>query len=139
MTEKEINKRENEIYYRVYKGGVRIGKHNLFTDEEKQEMKELDARSMINSVLIYGYKTGSKEVWDYESQKLVSVVEHILKHNRYVRDYAYNQDYYNFLGEARTMRLIEEQVNDFAKAEVGFAGYDSEGVSYNYCRWGDED
>lgn len=139
MTGKEIEKRTNEIYYRVYKGGVRIGKYDLFTDEEKQELKELDARDMINSVLIYGYKTGSKEVWDYESQKLVSVVEHILKHNRYVRDYAYNQSYHDFLGEARTIRLIEEQVNDFAKAKVGFAGYDSEGVSYNYCLWGDED
>lgn len=138
MTGKEIEKRTNEIYYRVYKGGVRIGKHDLFTDEERQELKELYARDMINSVLIYGYKTGSKEVWDYESQKLVSVVEHILKHNRYVRDYAYNQAYHDFLGEARTIRLIEEQVKDFAKAKVGFAGYDSEGVSYNYCLWGDE-
>lgn len=138
MTGKEIEKRTNEIYYRVYKGGVRIGKHDLFTDEERQELKELYARDMINSVLIYGYKTGSKEVWDYESQKLVSVVEHILKHDRYVLDYAYNQAYHDFLGEARTIRLIEEQVKDFAKAKVGFAGYDSEGVSYNYCLWGDE-
>ena len=38
MTRKEITERRDAIYYRVYKGGVRLGRWDEFTDEEKREM-----------------------------------------------------------------------------------------------------
>lgn len=138
MTRKQIEKRRNEIYHRVYKDDVRIGKEDQFTESEKVELNELSARDMINSVLIYDYPRNRKECWDTTERKMVPTGEHMLKYDRYIRKYAYDTTYKLCVGEERMKTLIEEQLKDFESALVGFSGYDSEDCSYNYCIWWDD-
>ena len=91
MTRKEITERKDAINYRVYKGGVRIGRWDEFTDEEKRELKELQCREMIVSCMVYYmmydfYKDG---MW---GKYATSFVEE--------------------LGEETVIRLIKEQERD---------------------------
>lgn len=86
------------------------------TEEQRQTYKELSCREMVNSILIYGGKP-RKENGEYDK---------------------YLKSYVNELGKDKVDELIGEQEEDFSKAIVGYAGTDSEGVSYNYCRWADE-
>lgn len=86
------------------------------TEEQIQTCRELYCRGMINSILIYGGKP-RKENGEY---------------NKYLKSYV------NELGKDKVDELIGEQEEDFSKAIVGYAGTDNEGVSYNYCRWADE-
>jgi hypothetical protein len=86
------------------------------TEEQKKTYKELFCREMINSILIYGGKP-RKENGEYGK---------------------YLQDYVNELGKDKVDELIDEQEEEFSKAIVGYAGTDNEGLSYNYCRWADE-
>lgn len=120
MTRKQIESRTNEIYYRVYKGEVRIGKHDQFTDAEKQELEELSCREMINSILIYEGEKGVAEN-SYEYYKYLAPRE-------------------NEIGKERLKVLISEQIADFRKAEVKWAEntYDIDGGPYKTCRWADE-
>lgn len=50
----------------------------------------------------------------------------------------YLKSYVDEIGIQRARELWDEQVADYRKAKVGFAGYDSENVSYNYCHWADD-
>lgn len=86
------------------------------TEEQKKTYKELFCREMINSILIYGDKP-RKENGEYDK---------------------YLQDYVNELGKDKVDELIDEQEEDFSKAIVGYSGTDNDGLSYNYCRWADE-
>ena len=54
MTSKQIQKREDEIYYRVYQGQCHHPENRIreFTDEEKRELKELSCRRIINSNIL---------------------------------------------------------------------------------------
>jgi hypothetical protein len=86
--------------------------------------EELSCRDMINSMLIYGDST---EVDGYNF-------------NRYLKPYYVGRPQFKkkpLLTRERVIELIEEQKESFKKAKVSFAGYDSEGVSYNSCDWGD--
>jgi hypothetical protein len=126
MTEKQIEKLKDELNKKHY-GNKCYMPENLicpWTREEEVLMQELQIREMINSILIYGGDP-TEGTW---------------KHDRYLKTYYEGNDWRNkgFVTRERVNELIEEQKADFAKAEVGFAGYDSEGVSYNYCRWADE-
>lgn len=121
MTDKEITRREDEIYYRVYKGGVRIGKWNLFTDAEKRELAELQCRQMINSILVYW---GENSVTDKSSYC----------YERYLKDDEEE------LGTETVDRLVKEQIEDFSKA-VTYWDKNSYGISggpYKCVVWADE-
>ncbi len=50
----------------------------------------------------------------------------------------YLQEYIKQLGIERVFQLWGEQTEDYRNAEVGFAGYDVDGCSYNYCKWADD-
>lgn len=119
MTRKQIEARKDAIYFTVYGNGMRVGKWNQFTKSQKSELEELSCREMINSSLIYN--------------------GHILLSQR--KGYSYQQyilPYESKVGRNRLNELIDEQIEDFKKAEVGYAGCDSEGCSYNYCKWADD-
>lgn len=89
----------------------------------------------------------AKASWDAgEELRCIEMIHSILIYNHipeaeafpFPRDNYYLQDYIEHLGEKRVAELWEEQVADYKQAQVGFSGYDSEGVSYNYCKWADE-
>ncbi len=85
--------------------------------------EELSCREMINSILIYGE---SCKEGDYP-------------YERYVRPYYEGTGHHDgLISKERVHQLIKEQEYDISQAEIGFAGEDSEGVSYNYCKWADE-
>lgn len=116
MTDNEIESRMNEIYHRVYQGGVRVGKYDLFTETEKIELDELYCRQMIISCLVYTpsnfYNERTKEFGYYA------------------------QDYIKKLGEERTLELFNEQKERMASAKIyRCAGYDSEGNCYASVDW----
>lgn len=119
MTGKQIKKRQDEIYYTVYKGGVRIGKWNKFTAKQRKELAELSCREMINSILIYNGVLLISQQRGYSYEQYLKPRE-------------------EEIGKERMIELINEQIKDFEKAEVGYAGTDSEGCSYNYCKWADD-
>lgn len=83
-----------------------------------EEGAELRCIDMMHSILIYNYVPEQEEMPYPES-------------NYYLKDYAEE------IGIERAKQLWEEQVADYRNAEVGFAGTDFEGCSYNYCKWAD--
>ena len=125
MTGKQIEAAKNALHQKYY------GDNCIFADNLKQPWteadelldEELSCREMINSILIYGGNC-SEDSYQYKTY-LTSYVEG-------------NPWHKGIITKERLAQLIEEQKADFAKAEVGFAGCDSEGCSYNYCRWADE-
>lgn len=125
MTEKQIEKLKDELNKKHY-GNKSYMPENLicpWTREEEVLMQELQIREMINSILIYGGDP-TEGTW---------------KHDRYLKTYYEGNDWRNkgFVTRERVNELIAEQKESFSKATVSFAGYDSEGVSYNSCDWGD--
>ena len=89
-----------------------------WTEEQKQADRELNCREMINSILIYHGKYSIQEDNFYD--------------NKYLTDYV------SQLGKETVARLCKEQLEDFSKAVVRYAGRDGEGVSYNSITWVDE-
>lgn len=125
MTGKQIEKAKDELYSKYYGDEVRLPENlkQPWTREDEVLMQELDIREMINSILIYGGDP-TEGTW---------------KHDRYLKTYYEGDDWRNkgFVTRERVNELIAEQKESFSKATVSFAGYDSEGVSYNSCDWGD--
>ena len=120
MTGKQIEQAKNEIYNNEKVFGLAP---NKWPKALQVKDEELDCRDMINSILIYGGSC-AKESYEYE---------------KYLKPFIEGDPWHRvLLSEQRVDELIAEQKADFAKAEVGFAGYDSEGCSYNYCHWADE-
>lgn len=126
MTEKQIEAAKDALHKKYYGNNCRYWENLIqpWTKEDEILEEELSCRSMINSMLVYGDST---EEGSYS-------------YDRYLKPYYEGDTWRNkgLITKARVLELIEEQKADFAKAEVGFAGYDSEGCSYNYCRWADE-
>ena len=119
MTSKQIEKRKDEIYFRVYKGGARIGKWNEFTDEEKRELEELSCREMIISCMIYTTSNFYDKNTDTFSGK-------------------YAVEYIKSLGEETVRQLWNEQKETMAKAKIHYGAYiDSEGGVYASVTWGE--
>lgn len=125
MTQKEIDRAKDELYSKYYGDEVRLPENlkKPWTRKDEVLMQELDIREMINSILIYGGDP-TEGTW---------------KHDRYLKTYYEGNDWRNkgFVTRERVNELIAEQKESFSKATVSFAGYDSEGVSYNSCDWGD--
>lgn len=125
MTGKQIEKAKEELNAKYYGDLCRVPENlkQQWTKEDKVLEEELDCREMINSILIYG-GTCAKDSYQYE---------------RYLKPFIKGDLWHKvLLSEERVDELIAEQKADIAKAEIGFAGYDSEGGGYNYCRWADE-
>jgi hypothetical protein len=117
MTCEEISRRKDDIYFRVYRGGVRIGKLDKFTRQENKELHELDCREMINSCLIYGM------LYDFYNQDTKKFVK-------------YGKDFEDLLGYDLTLRLLRAQQERFKTAKVVANVYtDSEDTPYNSCIW----
>lgn len=84
---------------------------------------ELSCREMINSILIYGE----------------DITEGSPNWKEYIRPYYEKVNWREpLLTKERALQLIREQQYDISQAKIGFSGMDSEGVSYNYCRFVDE-
>ena len=112
MTRKQIDQVRKELRKKTYKD---------WTDAEKMIDRELYCREMINSCLIYG--SASYYFYNKESEQFGHYA------TNYVRE----------LGEKRVKELFEEQCADFAKATVYRNVYtDSEGCTYNSCKWEDD-
>lgn len=81
---------------------------------------ELRCISMMHSILIYDYNP-KQEKFPFPTDNL------------------YLKNYIDEIGMARVEQLWQEQVADFRKAKVSRDVWtDSEGCSYNSCRWADE-
>ena len=119
MTGNQIKKASKDLLSRIDPTALPAD----WPEDIKQEYEELDCREMINSILIYG-GTCAKDSYEYK---------------RYLKPFITDKKWHRIqLTEQRVDELITEQKADFAKAKVGFAGCDSEGGGYNYCRWADE-
>lgn len=112
MTDREIERMEKSL------PRWENGRPPVRTEEQNRIAEELSCRGMINSILIYH---GNREI-----QKGSSCYE------QYLREYEKE------LGSDTVARLCKEQLVDFQKAVVSFAGYDGEGVSYKSIMWADE-
>lgn len=84
-----------------------------------EECAELRCIGMMHSILIYHYRP--------EQENMPFPFDNI-----------YLKDYIKEVGMERAKQLWEEQVADYRKAKVGYAGHDNEGVEYNYCKWADD-
>lgn len=125
MTAKEIQAAKDLLYMRYYGDGCRVPQNlrRPWSKEDEAFEEELSCREMIDSILIYG---GSCEKDSYQ-------------YDKYLKPYTEKGTWHDgLITLARLDELIKEQKADIEKAEIGFAGYDSEGVSYNYCRFADE-
>ena len=95
-----------------------------WTEDQKQLDRELSCRDMINSCLVYDGIAGFWKEYEWRSGK----------------DKSYAAPYIRELGLSRVQELVAEQEADFAKAKVFRDVFtDSEGVTYNSVRWGDEE
>lgn len=125
MTEKQIQAAKDLLYMRYYGDNARTP-DNLIRPRLKEDKvfeEELSCREMINSILIYGGNC-NEDSYDYQ---------------RYLLPYTRKEDWHKgLISVKRLQELIDEQKDSFSRATVGFAGYDSEGVSYNYCKWEDD-
>ena len=124
MTGKQIEKAKDELNSKYYGDECRVSENlkKPWSKKDKVLEEELDCREMINSILIYGGDC-AKDSYQYK---------------RYLKPFIEGDTWHKvLLSEQRVDELIAEQKADFAKATVRFAGYDSEGVSYNSCDWGD--
>lgn len=95
-----------------------------WTEEQKRLDEELSCREMINSCLTYD---GIEAFWRECTWRVG-------------RDKSYADPHIRALGLERVKQLVAEQEADFAKATVLRDVFtDSEGVTYNSVRWGDEE
>lgn len=121
MTGPEIQRLKDKLYFKYYGDECRTPDHlkQPWTRHDERLMNELDARNMINSILIYG---GSCEKDGYNW-------------NRYLTDYM-NSHYGVRMTEKKMLRLIKEQEDTLRNATIESNVYeDGEGVTYNSVDW----
>jgi hypothetical protein len=121
MTDKQIRAAEEELNKKYYGNESHISENlkQPWTKKDERLEEELSCRRMINSLLIYGWST-EKGGYAY---------------NTYLKSYIEG----GLITERRLAELIAEQKKDFENAVVTHDAYtDSEGCSYNGCRWADE-
>ncbi len=112
-TNHQLDNREKTLYNNIRQ---RLGTTDLagtreqWTDAEKREYSEIRCISMIHSILAYADSD--------------CTIEYVMK-NRYMKSYI------DELGEDKVKSLIADEIEEFKKATVRYAGTDSEGVSYN--------
>lgn len=122
-TQKQIDAKRKELYAK---------EKSVMTDSDKIEYVENSARNMMVSILVYGAKP------DDSDESFNKLFEREIK-NRYLGNFLKADNFGNpAISKERIKELWNEMVTDFKKAEVGYAGEDSEGLSYNYVRFADE-
>ncbi len=114
-----------------------IGCWKDYTPEQKQLSRELMCRGMINAILIYHVKPDEQKKWSIEKHCYIPVADYVYA-DEYMRDYIEGSVWNEPMDKDRIKELIEEQLADYRHCQVFYAGCDSEGVSYNYCRWADD-
>jgi hypothetical protein len=126
MTGKQIEKAKDELYFKYYGDECRIPENlkQPWTKEDEVLYEELSCREMINSILIYG---GSCEKGGY-------------KYERYLKPYIEGDLWHKtLLSEERVDELIKEQQDSLSRATISADVYtDSEGCTYNSCKWEDD-
>lgn len=125
MTEKQIDAAKAYLSKKYYNGKPHTPDNLVqpWSEEDKLYQEELSFRSMVNSILIYGG----------------SCVEGGNKWDSYLLPYINGNQWHKVLiPKERALQIIKEQEYDVSQSEIGYAGEDSEGVSYNYCKWADE-
>ena len=126
MTAKEIQAAKDLLNMRYYGNECRVPQNlkRPWSKEDEIFEEELSCRDMINSMLVYG---DSVEKGSYG-------------YNKYLKTYTEKGTWHDgLLTEKRLAEIIAEQKKDFEKAIVKRDVYtDSEGCSYNSCRWADE-
>ena len=120
MTDKQLQKIRDDLYYKYYGDECRIIE-NLkmpITKKDERLFEELYCIEMINSCLAYG--VDPFEFDDYRGKSWMT-------------------DYEKTLGKRRVKQLYKMQVEEFSKATIISNSYtDSEGCSYNSVRFADE-
>lgn len=102
-------------------------KYDSMTKEQQRIHNELSCREMINSIMIYG------SINSPYNQK-----DDIL--HDYLQERCEHENSMFFVPRTRIIELVKEQQNDIRKAVVTPCVYtDSEGCTYNSCKWGDEE
>lgn len=116
MTNKQIETREREIYdaIKLRNCGTLSGSYAVTTAEERQELEELNARRMVNSIVCYG----GLYVCKYDRERYFTTEDKIL-------------------GKEKVDEIIAEQIEFFRNhAKVHCNVFtDSEGCSYNSTEW----
>jgi len=122
-TQKQIDAKRKELYGK---------ERSKMSDAEKIEYVENSAQNMMVSILVYGAKPGDSD------ESFNKLFEREIK-NRYLGNFLKADNFGNpAISRERIKELWDEMIADFKKAEVGYAGEDSEGLSYNYVRFADE-
>ena len=116
MTTKQIETREREINdaIKLRNGGTLAGYYAVTTTEERQELEELKARRMVNSIVTYG----GLYVGEYDRARYFTSEDKIL-------------------GKEKVDEIIADQIEFFRNhAKVHSGVYtDSEGCVYNSIEW----
>ena len=128
MTDKQIQAAKKLLNEKHYGDGPYTKDNEIVPWDEKDNilMEELSCRDMINSILIYSGPEACKSG--------------LYRYERYLKPYTVNAGWHKgLISVERLAELIEEQKADFAKAKTGWCDFtDSEGGSYKYCQWADE-
>ena len=99
-----------------------IGLANRLPADVYEELEKYDRETwcieMIHSILTYGRGGNSNP-------------------EEVVNDH-YLEKYVNELGRDKVMELVKQEIEEYKDAEIGYAGEDSEGVTYNYTKFKDE-
>lgn len=128
MTDKQIQAAKKALNEKHYGDGPYTKDNEIvrWDKKDKTAMEELSCRDMINSILIYsGVDACKPGAHSYEE---------------YLKPYTVKSMWHDgLISVERLAELIEEQKADFAKAKTGWCDFtDSEGGSYKYCQWADE-
>lgn len=103
-----------------------------WTKDELVEFRELSARNMMISILVYSAET------TFDDKQFDELFEREIK-NKYLGDFLRtSNDIYPAISKERLKELWNDMVKDFKQAVVKYAGEDSEGVQYNSIKYLDE-
>jgi hypothetical protein len=131
---KEATQKQVDAMNDSFREKTKGKKPQEFTEQELVEYRELFARGMIISILAYSASPS------FSDEKFNALFERAIK-DRYLGDFLKPEiKYFNqpAISKERLKQIWDDMVKDFKKSEVGFAGEDSEGGSYNYVKYADE-
>ena len=131
---KEATQKQVDAMKDSFREKTKDKKPQEFTEQEALEYRELFARGMIISTLAYSASPS------FTDKKFDELFERAIK-DRYLGDFLKpDTKYFNqpAISKERLKQIWDDMVKDFKKSEVGFAGEDSEGGSYNYVKYADE-
>ena len=131
---KEATQKQVDAMNDSFREKTKGKKPQEFTEQELVEYRELFARGMIISILAYSASPS------FSDKQFDELFERAIK-DRYLGDFLKPEiKYFNqpAISKERLKQIWDDMVKDFKKSEVGPAGEDSEGGSYNYVKYADE-